>query len=95
MRSAPDKSFIKYVQEATSWNTLCKDFGYATSQIKQNIEIIKTDLENDLLYLRGSIPGSKNTTVMLRESVKDVRRKTIDEKYKDKLKKAQAAKGKK
>ena len=26
-----------------------------------NIEIIKTDLENELLYLKGSIPGSKNT----------------------------------
>ena len=24
-----------------------------------NIEIIKTDLENELLYLKGSIPGSK------------------------------------
>ena len=28
---------------------------------KQNIEIIKTDLENDIMYLKGSIPGSKNT----------------------------------
>ena len=61
----------------------------------QNIEIIKTDLENNLLYLRGSIPGSKNSTVLIRESVKNVRRKTINEKYEDKLKKAQAAKGKK
>ena len=25
----------------------------------QNLEIIKTDLENELLYLKGSIPGSK------------------------------------
>jgi len=31
----------------------------------------------------------------LRESVKDVRKKTISEKYEDKLKKAQASKGKK
>ena len=30
-----------------------------------NIEIIKTDLENELLYLKGSIPGSKNTEVLL------------------------------
>ena len=60
-----------------------------------NLEIVKSDLDNDLLYLRGSIPGSKNATVLLRESVKDVRRKTINEKYEDKLKKAQAAKGKK
>ena len=60
-----------------------------------NLEIVKSDLENDLLYLRGSIPGSKNTTVLLRESVKKVTRKTTSEKYEDKLKKAQAAKGKK
>ena len=60
-----------------------------------NLEIVKSDLENDLLYLRGSIPGSKNATVHIRESVKNVTRKTINEKYEDKLKKAQAAKGKK
>ena len=60
-----------------------------------NLEIVKSDLDNDLLYLRGSIPGSKNSTVYLRESVKVVRRKTVTEKYEDKLKKAQAAKGKK
>ena len=60
-----------------------------------NLEIIKSDPENNLLYLRGSIPGSKNTTVLLRESVKNVTKKTITEKYEDKLKKAQASKGKK
>jgi large subunit ribosomal protein L3 len=60
-----------------------------------NLEIVKSDLENDLLYLRGSIPGSKNSTVFIRESVKKVTRKTTSEKYEDKLKKAQAAKGKK
>ena len=60
-----------------------------------NLEIIKSDLENSLLYLKGSIPGSKNTTVILRESVKDVKRKTITEKLEDKNKKLQAAKGKK
>ena len=60
-----------------------------------NLEVVKSDLENDLLYLRGSIPGSKNSTVLIRESVKIVTRKTINEKYEAKLKKAQAAKGKK
>ena len=60
-----------------------------------NLEIVKSDLENNLLYLRGSIPGSKNSTVFIRESVKNVRRKTLNEKYEEKLKKAQAAKGKK
>ena len=60
-----------------------------------NLEIIKTDPENNLLYLRGSIPGSKNSTVFLRESIKDITKKTITEKYEEKLKKAQATKGKK
>ena len=60
-----------------------------------NLEIIKSDVENDLIYLRGSIPGSKNTTVYLRESVKNITRKTVTEKYESKIKKAEAKKGKK
>ena len=60
-----------------------------------NLEIIKSDIENGLLYLRGSIPGSKNSTVYLRESIKNIRRKTINEKYEAKVKKAEAKKGKK
>ncbi len=60
-----------------------------------NLEIMKSDLDNNLIYLRGSIPGSKNTTVFLRESIKNVTKKTIYEKYEAKLKKAEAKKGKK
>ena len=60
-----------------------------------NLEIIKSDLENNLLYLKGSIPGSKNSTVLLRESVKNISRKTIKEKYDAKMKEAAAKKGKK
>ena len=60
-----------------------------------NLEVVKSDLENNLLYLRGSIPGSKNTTVFLRGSVKNVTRKTITEKHDAKVKKAEAKKGKK
>ena len=48
----------------------------------QNIEIIKTDLENDLLYLKGSIPGSKNSEVLVKSSVKNIDKITIDEKIK-------------
>ena len=48
----------------------------------QNIEVIKTDIENDLLYLKGSIPGSKNTEVIVKESIKNIRKKTIKEKIK-------------
>ncbi len=60
-----------------------------------NLEIIKSDVENDLIYLRGSIPGSKNTTVYLRESVKNITRKTVTEKHEAKIKKAESKKGKK
>ena len=45
-----------------------------------NLEIIKSDIENSLLYLKGSIPGSKNSKVFLRESIKKINRKTIKEK---------------
>ena len=60
-----------------------------------NLEIIKSDLENNLLYLKGSIPGSKNSTVFLRESIKNVNRKTLKEKYEAKVKAAASKKGKK
>ena len=46
----------------------------------QNIEVIRTDKENNLLYLKGSIPGSKNTEVLIRKSVKDINRMSIGEK---------------
>ena len=46
----------------------------------QNIEIIKTDEENNLLYLKGSIPGSKNTEVLIKKSVKNIKKLTMDEK---------------
>ena len=60
-----------------------------------NLEVVKSDLENNLLYLKGSIPGSKNSTVFLRESIKNVTRKTIKEKHEAKVKAAAAKKGKK
>ena len=60
-----------------------------------NLEIVKSDIENNLIYLKGSIPGSKNSTVFLRESVKNVARKTIKEKHEAKVKAAAAKKGKK
>ena len=60
-----------------------------------NLEIIKSDLENNLLYIKGSIPGSKNSTVLLRESIKNISKKTLKEKYEEKVKAVQAKKGKK
>ncbi len=46
----------------------------------QNIEIVKSDLENNLLYLKGSIPGSKNTEVLVKKSAKNIKKLTILEK---------------
>ena len=60
-----------------------------------NLEVVKSDLENNLIYLKGSIPGSKNSTVFLRESIKNVTRKTIKEKHEAQVKAAAAKKGKK
>ncbi len=48
----------------------------------QNIEIIKTDLENELLYLKGSIPGAKNSEILVKGSVKNIKKMTISEKHK-------------
>ena len=48
----------------------------------QNIEIIKTDFENELLYLKGSIPGSKNSEVLVKKSVKNIKKLTMLEKIK-------------
>ncbi len=46
----------------------------------QNIEIIKTDLENNLLYLKGSIPGSKHSDVLIKKAIKNIKKLTIKEK---------------
>ena len=45
-----------------------------------NIEIIKADLENELLYVKGSIPGSKNSEILVKKSVKVINKMTIKEK---------------
>ena len=48
-----------------------------------NIEIIKSDNENNLLYLKGSIPGSKNTEVLVKKSVKNIKKLTMSEKIEE------------
>ena len=50
------------------------------SRTIQNIEIIKSDINNNLLYLKGSIPGSKNTQILVKKAVKNISRLTISEK---------------
>ena len=46
----------------------------------QNLEIIKKDLDNQLLFVKGSIPGSKNGEVMVRKSIKNINKLTMAEK---------------
>ena len=60
----------------------------------QNLEIIKTDIDNQLLYLKGSIPGSKNTEVMVSKSIKNINKSTIIEKI-EAVKKAKSLADKK
>jgi large subunit ribosomal protein L3 len=42
-----------------------------------NLEVIKSDLNNDLIYLKGSIPGTKNTLVFIKNAVKAINKKTL------------------
>ena len=65
------------------------------SRTMLNLEIIKSDVENNLLFIKGSIPGAKNSTVFLRESIKNISKKTIKEKHDAKVKATEAKKGKK
>ena len=50
------------------------------SRTMLNLEIIKADLDNELLYLKGSIPGSKNSEILVRQSIKVITKMTIKEK---------------
>jgi len=46
----------------------------------QNLEIIKSDFENNLIFVKGSIPGSKNSFVLIQKTSKTVNRETTLEK---------------
>jgi len=48
----------------------------------QNLEIIKSDLENNLMYVKGSVPGSKNSIVLIQKNAKKINRITTLEKSK-------------
>ncbi|MPT47723.1 MAG: 50S ribosomal protein L3 [Sphingobium sp.] len=37
---------------------------------QQNLEIVRTDVERDLLFVKGSVPGSKGTWLLIRDAVK-------------------------
>ena len=46
----------------------------------QNLEIIKSDLENNLIFIKGSVPGSKNSLVLIQKRSKETSKKTTVEK---------------
>jgi large subunit ribosomal protein L3 len=46
----------------------------------QNLEVVKSDLENNLIFLKGSVPGSKNTIVIIKKAAKKISRTTMFEK---------------
>jgi large subunit ribosomal protein L3 len=48
----------------------------------QNLEIIKSDLENNLMFVKGSVPGSKNSIILIKKNVKNINRMTTIEKVK-------------
>ena len=48
----------------------------------QNLEVIKSDLENNLIFIKGSIPGSKNSIVLIEKNAKNINRLTTVEKIK-------------
>ena len=45
----------------------------------QNLEIIKSDPENNLIYLKGSVPGFKNSIVLIKKTSKNIKRTTTIE----------------
>ena len=47
----------------------------------QNLEIIKSDPENNLIYIKGSVPGSKNSLVLIQKKLRKVNKKTTAEKF--------------
>ena len=48
----------------------------------QNLEIIRSDLENNLIFVKGSIPGSKNSIVLIQKNAKKISRTTTSDKIK-------------
>ena len=48
----------------------------------QNLEIIKSDLENNLIFVKGSVPGSKNSIVLIQKNAKRINRITSIERNK-------------
>ena len=48
----------------------------------QNLEIIRSDVEKNLIFVKGSVPGSKNSLVLIQKNKKKIRKTTTIEKIK-------------
>ena len=57
-------SFLNQIQVVRKYRTI------------QNLEVIKSDIENNLIYIKGSIPGSKNSTILIQKNKKKINRTT-------------------
>ncbi len=73
--------------------------GHMGSKIRtmQNLEIIKSDIDNSLLFVKGSVPGSKNCQILVKKAIKNTKKLTMKEKIEaiEKLKKIPDKKKKK
>jgi large subunit ribosomal protein L3 len=42
----------------------------ATKVTIQNLKVVEVDTDNNLLIIKGSVPGKKNSTVIIKDSIK-------------------------
>ena len=66
-----DKILVKFLKEKNGWSYGDK------FRTMLNLEILKSDADNNLLYIKGSIPGSKNSTVFLKSPLKILKENNI------------------
>ena len=48
----------------------CRDIWEALRVTIQNLEVVRVDAENNLLLVKGAVPGPKKALVTIKESVK-------------------------
>tara|TARA_Y100000590_G_C15717697_1_gene1012425 strand:+ start:194 stop:973 length:780 start_codon:yes stop_codon:yes gene_type:complete len=58
----------------------------------QNLEIIKSDPERNLIFIKGSVPGSKNSFVLIQKNAKNIKRSSTVDKAKEMIKESKITK---